>query len=351
MSTSPCATALWKAIMDNEPENAEEQKAKKWKISTPGHVDCDVCDEPGGVLICCNAERCWRYFHLDCAFQVEGLFLSDDGILTCYCERHSRPPLFCTCKQKYDNSRPMIFCDSCSDWFHPSCEHLKSEVVEDESYTCVNCSILQRSGKSVSAMIKQKNKEKEDLSNSAINATETISQCLIVTSHIAPVIDSITGQSSDPVNMGELEEVIQSLNEAPWSPAASSDEPSDLEDKLRSIGVLDITSEWLNLTNDFIQKWTNWKEQVVRVVETMGLVLSKGLNEQILDELHTFKQPLEELENTYAESFRILNEDVSSTMFLFEYTSWLQEFLQVNLFPFSSINRFRVIDLLLLDIF
>lgn len=36
-------------------------------------------------------------------------------------EEINKEPIFCICKKPDDNTRPMIECESCSDWFHFDC--------------------------------------------------------------------------------------------------------------------------------------------------------------------------------------------------------------------------------------
>ncbi|KAI8833055.1 PLU-1-like protein-domain-containing protein [Chytridium lagenaria] len=48
--------------------------------------------------------------------------------------------IFCICKSKYDDDRPMIACDTCEDWFHFSCVNLSAGEAEAiQSYQCPIC--------------------------------------------------------------------------------------------------------------------------------------------------------------------------------------------------------------------
>ena len=47
---------------------------------------------------------------------------------------------YCLCKQPYQQNIFMIACDSCDDWFHPSCIGLtKKEASALLTYQCPNC--------------------------------------------------------------------------------------------------------------------------------------------------------------------------------------------------------------------
>lgn len=54
--------------------------------------------------------------------------------------------LYCVCRCPYDDSRAMIQCDRCLNWFHFDCVHIDEDSIP-ETYECDNCSFLQDAGR------------------------------------------------------------------------------------------------------------------------------------------------------------------------------------------------------------
>ncbi|XP_078342492.1 uncharacterized protein LOC144628287 isoform X2 [Oculina patagonica] len=52
-------------------------------------------------------------------------------------------PLYCICRQPYDESQFMIQCDSCEEWYHGSCVGIEEYQASDiERYHCPECALL-----------------------------------------------------------------------------------------------------------------------------------------------------------------------------------------------------------------
>ncbi|KAL5013885.1 hypothetical protein ScPMuIL_008155 [Solemya velum] len=52
-------------------------------------------------------------------------------------------PIYCVCRQAYDETQFMIECDVCKDWFHGSCVGVQEHQAADiETYHCPNCQLL-----------------------------------------------------------------------------------------------------------------------------------------------------------------------------------------------------------------
>ena len=56
--------------------------------------------------------------------------------------------IYCLCRQPYDELRPMLSCDHCSDWFHYDCIGLQppgddqdDDEVAPAEYRCPKCCI------------------------------------------------------------------------------------------------------------------------------------------------------------------------------------------------------------------
>ncbi|XP_071487363.1 histone lysine demethylase PHF8-like [Diadema antillarum] len=51
--------------------------------------------------------------------------------------------VYCICKEAYDDTRFMIECDVCKDWFHGSCVGIREDQSDDiEEFHCPNCAIV-----------------------------------------------------------------------------------------------------------------------------------------------------------------------------------------------------------------
>ncbi|KAG2488871.1 hypothetical protein HYH03_012666 [Edaphochlamys debaryana] len=50
-----------------------------------------------------------------------------------------RVPVYCLCELPYNPDRPMVMCDACDEWYHPSCLQLNAEVLQQEHFTCPSC--------------------------------------------------------------------------------------------------------------------------------------------------------------------------------------------------------------------
>ena len=56
-------------------------------------------------------------------------------------QQTSKPVLYCVCKS-IDESRPMILCEKCNDWFHQDCmglEKYEKSQVEQSVFYCNQC--------------------------------------------------------------------------------------------------------------------------------------------------------------------------------------------------------------------
>src|SRR5690606_33008763 len=53
--------------------------------------------------------------------------------------------LYCLCQKKNDASLPMIFCDTCKNWFHLDCVNLAEDAaVQLKSWSCPLCVIKRK---------------------------------------------------------------------------------------------------------------------------------------------------------------------------------------------------------------
>lgn len=64
----------------------------------------------------------------------------DDG------NKKQKLQLYCTCQQPYDQTKCMIACDECDNWFHLECLQLTPEQAQEiATYTCPNCAKISSS--------------------------------------------------------------------------------------------------------------------------------------------------------------------------------------------------------------
>lgn len=152
MESSSC-DLLWRQIMRHMTAQ-DESSQSKWQAVMDDSPMCDHCQEPGGgALLRCHSEKCTKWFHLDCAFHPtqQGLSLDENGILSFQCKTHFKHTVFCHCKKKYDNTKPMVCCDDCGEWLHHKCEGLDPKATENlDIYTCSKCQALLADGRSYS---------------------------------------------------------------------------------------------------------------------------------------------------------------------------------------------------------
>jgi hypothetical protein len=131
--------------MKTEFKTQTDVPKKKWRVVSPSCTDCASCKDAGStVLIRCGQDKCPREYHVDCAFHQGGMTLNNDGVLDFFCDSHFKPMLFCSCKEEYNENKPMVFCDECHDWYHNSCEGLSAAAQLKDSYVCKVCNRQQK---------------------------------------------------------------------------------------------------------------------------------------------------------------------------------------------------------------
>lgn len=334
MADSASASVLWRAIMDSEMELADEGSARKWKVASSSKVECGYCDDKGGVLIGCESEKCSKFYHLDCALQVEGLqFDSEEAIFTFECEKHHQPPYFCTCRKKYDASRDMVYCDQCSDWFHHSCEKINSATLkDDDEYTCLSCRKIIESGKEVPESLREANLDKEAHSNRIIKADKVMELIARLATDVCPVIDVLSGQIPEsergPINIKEIEDVIKTLSMSPYTPGSGA-EYTEEEDCIRRLGIMDITSQWLGMAEDFVSRWNRWKGSVVSECKQLSNLFATNLTPEKLPEIMSCQERFSRIEGERKQEFENVSDSMETYQLFTSALHWTLEFAQV----------------------
>lgn len=329
MAVSASATALWKAVVDRENERLEDSNlTRKWRLASNLRAECAVCEEKGGVLIGCASEKCTKYVHLDCANQVEGLLLNEDGIFVFECEKHHKPPVFCSCKQKYDNMKEYICCDSCFEWYHHTCQKVTPEQKNDSSYICSSCKAIENSGKSVPQELKDSNLEKEARSNDMIRSEKIIGFILPLVLDVCPLIDSISEQSTESIKIGDVSDAINLLSTSINNLSSHSFYDQLDEEVLMKLGVIEVFNQWLNICEDFLSRWNDWKQEIIQLCTDISNNVSEGgLWKDNGSAMLEFGKRASAIEDERKSSFKIIEDDLESYQLFTECLAWITEFL------------------------
>jgi hypothetical protein len=267
---------------------------------------------------------------MDCAFHQGGLLMDDEtGSVSVFCDAHFKPILFCTCKEVYNESKPMVFCDECCDWYHNSCEGITKPPREDESYTCRSCREMKKQGRSVSKVLVEKNKAKELRSSFQQNASKAIGLLAELEGGLCPIMDDITKQGKSQYSIQEINDAKDVLSAPPFAADPAAD--ANTIDLLAKLGVRPVIDQWraqLNLYLDRYELWFNranqfFNEQCSRIVALFG-PNQLGTVREVLTQLHALcGEASAELVGTPVdlEGFHVYVEAVA----------WMAEFLQVRL--------------------
>eukprot|EP01039_Chlorochromonas_danica_P002233 gene2233-2441_t len=332
---------LWREVMKVQVERHGEIASKRWKAVSREVAECVLCDElGGGALIRCNHEKCNKYFHLDCAFHNGGLSLSDSGLLTYECDAHFKHVVFCKCRTKYENTKPMVFCDECCDWYHESCENIKPNDLDQlDKYICTNCRAVLKTGKHITQSVKDKNLEKEARSFANQNAITAVGILVEIASQVCPVMDSLYGHSTDPVEISDVREIIDYLSSAAFRPPKASNESmeegdkakSDEADFIQSLGVLPLLVLWKQHAVKYLDRWAGWQQSVVAVCQDFvqdNEQASISLRADRIPKVTAFLKTLQTLEKERTGSGNNSEKDLEAYHAFVDCVQWMQDFLQ-----------------------
>lgn len=294
---------LWTTVMNSVIKELGEGQRKRWKVAGPNESLCAMCEDNGGVLMKCAHEKCSTYFHMDCAMNHGGISLMDNGLLICECDNHYKEIIFCSCKQKYDGSKAMIFCDECCDWYHLTCEHISSAQQHLDRYTCRSCLDLLNHGKTVSKAVKDKNLEKEFRSTCNQNALRVLGHINELAVVVCPIIDSLSAVNDESIDISELNNTIEYLSTPPYSPAqpsTSSENGSDENEDshfLKLFGVQDLVQEWLKKCHEAKSAWEKWIASIEVFTSQIMSELSYGnFQHEIISVIQTHFEQFKEIE-------------------------------------------------------
>lgn len=348
------ADELWCEVMKSQLENHPQEASKKWKAVSRDANECVLCDDPGGgALIRCNNERCNKFFHLDCAFHHGGLSLSDSGLLTYECDAHFKHVVFCKCRQKYENTKPMVYCDECFDWYHESCEKLNpDELVDMDQYVCLSCQAAARQGKTIPQATKDRNLEKEAKSTCNQNAIKAVGMLVEIAAQVCPVMDSLYGHSADPAEISDVFDIVAYLSTPTFQPRSAlafltEEQKSGENDDsalVQALGVLPLLQLWKQHAQNYLDRWKAWLASVVQASEFFvhenGAEIS--LDERQIPVIQVFLQNLEELEKERTSVTNSSQKDLEAYNAFIDCVKWLGDFLQVRFPYFFSVLHFSL---------
>lgn len=249
---------LWLTVMQNEIDAYGNPQGKKWRTVRKDATICDSCKDSGAiVLLRCGHDKCPREYHVDCAFHQGGLSLDDNGVLTVFCDAHFKPLVFCSCKEAYDDLRPMVYCDECSDWFHNSCEGLSATAPLVDTYICKNCKDNLKHGRSVSKTVKEKNMNKEQRSTHQLNARRLITLLSELEGGLCPIIDEIARAGKSQFSIKDIQEAKEVLSAPPFLANSGAGVSEDTE-LLISLGVMSVVEKWRSELTVYLNNYDQW---------------------------------------------------------------------------------------------
>lgn len=324
MKTSAATDILWKHVKDCVESKLTQPSKSPYSLASSQSADCELCTEVGGgVLIKCNNERCKKEFHLDCAYLKGGLSLDENGVLSYLCPTHFKPVLFCSCHQKYDESKAMICCDECGEWYHCSCIGISEVDEELDNYVCPSCDALLCANKPIPPDLIERNKNKETLSWNQQSATKVISILADVAGLVCPIVDNLqlntTSRSKYPIS--KVTEAIKFLE----SPAFIDDE----ENYTERFDTQDLLLSWKTILLAYNNKYMTWLQSVNELINDAIRLLSPASisleSVNTITNLYTTSKSL----NLQVDQFH-LNDVESFSSFHF-CISWLFDLYEVQL--------------------
>lgn len=235
------------------------------------------------ILLRCFNEKCFREFHVDCAFNQGGLSLDEEngGLLTFLCDLHFKEVLFCTCKRKYDDTQAMVFCDECCDWFHTTCEGIKQrdaqKLDQQERFVCQSCRAIAKEGRTVSAALRERNMHKDFQSGCQQAAQKAVGQLIELAASVGPIVNDINAPSTyiqAEYSISDIRAALDYMN----SPTFLGGEVSE-SNILDVMGVREYVATNSRKLADYLQRLDSWQSRAKQVCGTEA----SGLNPTALN--------------------------------------------------------------------
>ncbi|RYH24928.1 hypothetical protein EON65_16215 [archaeon] len=335
------ADELWRTVMKIQVEKFGDQVSKRWKSGVDALSECILCEESGGgALIRCNNDKCSKYFHLDCACNSEGLSLSAEGMLTYECESHFKPVIFCKCKTRYDSTKPMVYCDVCSEWYHESCEKVSTKDLENlDQYTCVSCRATMKANKSIPQSVKEKNLEKEAKSASDQSGTKAVGFLTQIAGNICPIMDLLYGHSTedDEFTIEEVVNIVEYLSTLQVQQKAVEAEEENANEDVKlanQLGVLSLIFLWRQHAQNYLEQWREWNNSVVKTYQVFEARSQQDGNDFTAEFMGRVDQVLSDFRVNEANGGGITangnkNKNLDPYRTVLDCLAWIKELLQV----------------------
>jgi hypothetical protein len=325
---------LWMTVMQNEINAHGNPQGKKWRTVRKDVAACDSCKDSGTiVLLRCGQDKCPREYHVDCAFHQGGLTLDGDGVLTVFCDSHFKPLVFCSCKEAYDELRPMVYCDECCDWFHNSCEGLSANAALVETYICKNCKDNLKHGRSVSKTVKEKNMNKEVRSLHQQNARKAITLLSELEGGLCPIIDEIARAGKTQHFIKDIQEAKEVLSVPPFMIKSGTTSMEDAESQnaelLTSLGVMTVVTKWRGELNAYLDTYQQWLDQAQQAFAESQSQLKLEFGSEQIPTVAAVLARVSELAQRAAGSLRGTPKDLEVYGVYRDCVHWMSDFLQV----------------------
>ncbi len=257
--------------------------------------------------------------------------MEDNGILTFHCENHFKPVLFCTCKERYDDSQAMIFCDECCEWYHDKCVGLNpKDASRLDRYVCTTCKSTISDGKSVSKTLKDKNLAKEYQSACHQTAIKSVGLLVELAGSVCPLIDDINLSSrKSEYSVREVREAKEYLSAPPFDLSALSAE-DQAENPLETLGAQQLVNSWKEKIVQYLDRYDEWLGDVKRVFGEMSSQITLSLGPDQLQVVQTVLGELARLETAVTSTGQSIPLDVEAFFAFHECVKWMGDFLQVR---------------------
>lgn len=183
--------------------------------------------------------------------------MDDNGSVSVFCEAHFKPILFCSCKEVYNEARPMIFCDECCDWFHNSCEGVSGNIGDEQKYTCKGCREMLKHGRTISKVLQEKNAAKELRSVHQQNAAKAIGLLTELEGGLCPIIDEISRPQKSQYSIKDITDAKDVLSAPPFAAPRPGVEDASVE-LLVQLGVMPVVDRWRTQLNTYLDQYELW---------------------------------------------------------------------------------------------
>jgi hypothetical protein len=316
--------------MKNDMRVAGNAQPKKWRVVSKHVAACDACKDTGStVLIRCGHDKCPREFHVDCAFHQGGLLMDDNGSVSVFCEAHFKPILFCSCKEPYNEARPMIFCDECCDWFHNSCEGVHGNISDAQRYTCRSCREILKQGRTVSKVLQEKNAAKEERSMWQQNASKAIGLMSELEGGLCPIIDEISRPQKTQYSIKEITDAKDVLSNSPFiSPPPGAEDAAAM--LLISLGVMPVIDRWRTQLNTYLDNYELWFNRANQVCSESSSQIEALFTAPQMAIVREVCAKLRELSAEAVAAMQGTPTDLDGFHAYCEAVFWMEEFLQVS---------------------